>query len=75
MYSRAIPACKQFIILKQKIGWDKALKKILHDYQYKYDDFINWFNEYKLMLKTKAEKESLKKKQEKPKKRRMRRKG
>lgn len=54
MYSRAIPACKQFIILKQKIGWDKALKKILHDYQYEYDDFIQWFNEYKLMLKTKA---------------------
>lgn len=58
MYSRAIPACKQFIILKQQIGWDKALKKILHDYQYEYDDFMHWFNEYKLMLKAKAEKES-----------------
>lgn len=34
MYSRAIPACKQFIILKQKIGWDRALQKVCHDWQF-----------------------------------------
>lgn len=34
MYATAIPACKRFIELKQKIGWDRALQKVCHDWQF-----------------------------------------